>query len=156
SQYRRRFNSGTLFMNLSLGYEYGTAQASFAGRGQFSIDENWRWGFDINRASSAQFVLNQHILLGLAGDSNVLPSNIYLEGFGDGSYSRVDVKGYQGLVNAISTARLPVVLPRYVYSFIGTPDRLGGRLAVDTGLFNVIRNDGTNTRRGNLTLNWER
>jgi LPS-assembly protein len=156
TQYRRRFNDGTLFVNLAGGYESGGPQASFASRGQFAIDDDWRWGFDINRASSSQFVLNQHILLGLAGDSNMLPSNIYLEGFGQGSYSRVDVKAYQGLTTAISTDRLPVVLPRYVYSYIGTPDRFGGILSVDTGLFNVVRDDGTNTRRANLSLNWER
>jgi LPS-assembly protein len=154
--YRHRFNDGTLFVNLSGGYESGSVQGSLATRGQFAIDDTWRWGFDINRASSAQFVLDQHILLGLAGDSNVLPSNLYLEGFGQGSYSRLDVKGYQGLVTQIATARLPVVLPRYVYSYVGTPDRFGGRLSVDTGFFNVIRNEGTNTRRANLTVNWER
>ncbi len=156
TQYRRRFNDGTLFVNLSGGYETGSVQGSLATRGQFTIDDTWRWGFDINRASSSQFVLNQHILLGLAGDSNVLPTNIYLEGFGEGSYSRVDVKAYQGLVSEISTAKLPVVLPRYVYSYIGTPDSLGGRTSVDTGVFNVLRDDGTNTRRANLTVNWER
>ena len=131
-------------------------QGSIATRGQFAIDDTWRWGFDINRASSSQFVLNQHVLLGLAGDSNVLPSNVYLEGFGEGSYSRVDAKAYQGLVSEVSTAKLPLVLPRYIYSYVGTPDRLGGRLSVDTGVFNVVRDDGTNTRRANLTLNWER
>jgi LPS-assembly protein len=68
----------------------------------------------------------------------------------------VDVKGYQGLVTNISTSNLPIVLPRYTYSYIGTPDRLGGRLSVDTGLFNVYRETGTNTRRANLTVNWER
>ena len=156
SQYRHRFNDGTLFMNLSTGYELKSLQASVAARGQFAIDDTWRWGFDVNRASSSQFVLDQHILLGLAGDANILPSNIYLEGFGEGSYSRFDVRAYQGLTTEISTARLPVVLPRYTYSFIGTPDSLGGRLSVDTGVFNVIRSDGTNTRRANLTLNWER
>jgi LPS-assembly protein len=155
-QYRRRFNDGTLFVNVSAGYETGSPQGSLATRGQFAIDDTWRWGFDINRASSSQFVLNEHILLGLAGDSNVLPSNIYLEGFGEGSYSRIDVKGYQGLVSQISTDKLPVVLPRYTYSYVGTPDRLGGRLSVDTGAFNVVRDDGTDTRRVNLTLNWER
>ena len=156
TQYRRRFNDGTLFMNLSGGYESGSAQASFASRGQFAIDDTWRWGFDINRASSSQFVLNEHILLGLSGDSNVLPSNIYLEGFGEGSYSRIDVKGYQGLITQIVTDKLPVVLPRYIYSYIGTPDDLGGRLSVDAGIFNVIRDDGTNTRRAGLSMNWER
>ena len=156
TQYRRRFNDGTLFVNLSGGYERGSFQGSLATRGQFAIDDTWRWGFDINRASSSQFVLDQHVLLGLEGDSNVLPSNIYLEGFGQGSYSRLDVKGYQGLVTQISTAKLPLVLPRYIYSYTGTPDRLGGWLSVDTGVFNVVRTSGTNTRRANLTLNWER
>jgi LPS-assembly protein len=154
--YRRRFNDGTLFVNLSGGYQTGSEQGSIATRGQFTIDDTWRWGFDINRASSSQFVLDQHILLGLAGDSNVLPSNIYLEGFGEGSYTRFDLKGYQGLVTQIATAKLPLVAPRYSYSYVGLPDGLGGRLSVDTGVFNVIRDDGTNTRRANLTLNWER
>jgi LPS-assembly protein len=156
TQYRRRFNDGTLFVNLSAGYEHRSVQGSIAARGQFAIDDTWRWGFDINRASSSQFVLDQHILLGLTGDSNVLPSNIYLEGFGEGSYSRFDVKAYQGLVTQIATAKLPLVLPRYVYSYVGRPDSLGGRLSVDTGMFNVVRTDGTNTRRANLTVNWER
>lgn len=156
TQYRRRFNDGTLFVNISGGYESNSPQASLATRGQFAIDDSWRWGFDINRASSSQFVLNEHILLGLAGDANVLPSNVYLEGFGEGSYSRVDVKGYQGLVTQVATDKLPIVLPRYVYSYVGTPDDLGGRLSVDTGIFNVIRDDGTNTRRASLSLNWDR
>ncbi|MGA3004983.1 MAG: LPS assembly protein LptD [Acetobacteraceae bacterium] len=156
TQYRHSFDSGTLFVNLAGGYELGSAQGSFASRGQFAIDDTWRWGFDINRASSSLFVLNEHILLGLAGDSNVLPSNIYLEGFGEGSYSRVDVKGYQGLITQIATDKLPLVLPRYIYSYVGTPDDWGGRLSVDTGMFNVIRDVGTDTRRANLTLNWER
>ena len=119
--------------NLAGGYEQSSVQGSLATRGQFAIDDTWRWGFDINRASSSQFVLNQHILLGLAGDATVLPSNIYLEGFGEGSYSRIDVKGYQGLISQVATDKLPVVLPRYHYSYVGTPDDLGGRLSVDTG-----------------------
>jgi LPS-assembly protein len=156
AQYRHRFNDGTLFVNLSGGYEQNSLQGSLATRGQFTIDDTWRWGFDVNRASSSQFVLNQHIILGLAGDANVLPSNVYLEGFGEGSYSRIDVKAYQGLTGAIATDNLPVVLPRYLYSYIGTPDDWGGRLSVDAGAFNVLRDTGTNTRRANLTLNWER
>jgi LPS-assembly protein len=156
TQYRRRFNNGTLFMNLAGGYESNSPQGSLATRGQFAIDDTWRWGFDINRASSSLFVLNEHVLLGLAGDATILPSNVYLEGFGEGSYSRIDMRGYQGLITQVVTAKLPVVAPRYIYSYVGTPDDWGGRLSVDTGLFNVIRDDGTNTRRASLSLNWER
>jgi len=155
-KYRRRFNDGTLYVNIAGGYQIGSASGSIASRGQFAIDDTWRWGFSLNRASSSQFVLNQHVLLGLAGDQNVLPSTIYLEGFGEGSYSRLDVKGYQGLTTLVSTNRLPLVLPRYTYSFVSRPDPLGGRWSLDTGMFNVVRDDGTDTRRANLTMNWER
>ena len=155
-EYRRRFNSGTLFVNLSGGYAGHGFEGSLASRGQFAIDETWRWGFNVNRATSSIYVRDTHTLIGLTGDSNVLPSNIYLEGFGQGSYSRLDAKGYQGLSTAISTALLPVVLPRYVYSYMGAVDRLGGRLTVDTGAFNVIRDAGANTRRASLSVNWER
>lgn len=156
TQYRHRFNDGTLFVNLAGGYELGSFQGSLATRGQFAIDDTWRWGFDVNRASSSLFVENEHVLLGLAGDATVLPSNVYLEGFGEGSYSRLDVRAYQGLITQVATDKLPVVLPHYEYSYVGTPDNWGGRLSVDTGAFNVIRDVGANTRRANLTVNWER
>ncbi|MSP02241.1 MAG: LPS-assembly protein LptD [Acetobacteraceae bacterium] len=156
AKYRARFNNGTLTANIAGGIQDGGPQGSFSAQGQFAIDDTWRWGFDINRASSSRFVLNQHILLGLSGDANIQTSTVYLEGFGQGSYSRLDVRGYQGLTSAIATSQLPVVAPRYLYSYSGTPDRLGGRLSLDTGLFNVLRYDGTSTRRAHLTMNWER
>ncbi len=93
---------------------------------------------------------------GLAGDQNVLSSQLYIEGFGQGSYTRLDSKFYQGLNTAINTSALPTVLPRYQYSYFGTPDSLGGRLSVSAGAFNLIRSTGTNTRRGSLTMDYER
>ena len=156
TEYRRRFNNGNLIVNLSGGYEGNAPQGSYAAKGQFTYDETWRWGFDVNRASSSKFVRNLHQLLGLAGDTAVLPSTAWLEGFGAGSYARLDVKGYQGLVTSVSNDQLPVVLPRYTYFYNGTPDRLGGRLSLQAGAFNVVRTIGTNTRRANFTADWER
>ena len=48
------------------------------------------------------------------------------------------------------------MLPRYEYSYFGQPDALGGRLSLDASAFNVMRTDGTNTRRASLTVNWAR
>ena len=73
-----------------------------------------------------------------------------------GAYSRLDTKFYQGLNDAIISSKLPLVLPRYEYSYFGQPDALGGRLSLDAGAFNVVRTVGTNTRRASLTINWER
>jgi LPS-assembly protein len=155
-EYRRRFNDGTLLVNASGGYVNNSPQGSFMSQGQFAYDDTWRWGFNINRASSTNYVRDFHITEGLTGDENVLTSQFYVEGFGVGSYTRLDAKAYQGLNTAINTSTLPTVLPRYEYSFVGTPDSLGGRFSLSTGAFNVIRSVGTNTRRGSLTMNYER
>ena len=40
--------------------------------------------------------------------------------------------------------------------YFAQPDDWGGRLSVDAGAFNVVRTDGTDTRRASMTLNWER
>ena len=156
AEYRRRFNDGFLYANASLGYLGESVQNTTVLRGQFSYDDTWRWGFDINRASSAIFVRDFHIGTGLTGDPNLLASQIYLEGFGEGSYARLDTKAYQGLAGTITDSKLPTVLPRYTYSYMGTPDGWGGRLSLDAGAFNVMRTDGVNTRRAALTMNWDR
>jgi LPS-assembly protein len=160
-EYRRRFNSGNLLVNTSLGYlnnhsQGNGLQGTLAARGQFDYDDTWRWGFDINRATSSIFVQDFHVGTGLNGDPNLLTSQIYLEGFGEGSYARLDTRFYQGLTGVIVDSELPVVLPHYEYSYFGTPDALGGRLSVDAGVFNVMRSRGTDTRRGSLTTNWSR
>jgi LPS-assembly protein len=155
-EYRRRFNDGTLLTNTSLGYVDRSIQGSFSSQAQFSYDDTWRWGFNINRASSTNYVRDFHMLQGLTGDQNILTSNFYVEGFGEGSYTRLDTKLYQALNTVINSAALPLVLPRYQYSYFGLPDSLGGRLSVSTSAFNLVRSTGTNTRRAALTAEWER
>jgi LPS-assembly protein len=155
-EYRRRFNDGTFLLNASGGYIDNSPQGSIATRGQFTYDDTWRWGFNVNRASSSDYVRDFHLTEGLTGDPNILSSQIYLEGFGEGSYTRLDSRFYQALNNAINSTALPTVLPRYEYSYFGTPDAWGGRFSLSTSDFNVIRTVGTNTRRASLTMEYER
>ena len=154
-EYRRRFNNGYLLLNGSAGYLDNSPQGTLYAKGQFNFDDTWRWGFDINRASSADYVRDFHFGQGLS-DINLLTSQIYVEGFGEGAYSRLDARFYQGINSTIANSKVPLVLPRYRYSYFGSPDAWGGRLSVDLGAFNVVRTDGTNTQRANITLNWER
>ena len=84
-------------MNTSVGYVDKSPQGSIASQGQFNYDDTWRWGFTVNRASSTNYVRDFHLVQGLAGDQNVLTSQLYLEGFGEGAYTRLDSKLYQGL-----------------------------------------------------------
>ena len=155
-QYRRAFNDGSLLVNVSGGDVNNAAQGTIVARGQFSYDDTWRWGFDINRASSLLYLRDFHTGMDLQGSLNLLPTTIYAEGFGQGSYTRFDVISYQSLSTTIADSNLSVVAPRYTYSYFGRPDAWGGRLSVDVGAFNIVRGVGTDTRRASLTANYER
>lgn len=156
AEYRRRFNNGYLTVNGSAGYFENSAQGTIFTKGQFDLNDEWRAGFNVSRASSADYVNDFHLGHDLGSDPSLLASNVYLEGFGQGAYSRLDTNFYQGLTTSITNSELPVVLPRYEYSYFGQPDALGGRLKVDTQDFNVLRSDGTNTQRGAVMLEWDR
>jgi LPS-assembly protein len=155
-EYRRRFNDGFLLLETSAGYVANSPQGTLSTKGQFDYDDTWRWGFDVNRASSSIYVEDFRFGNGFNLDPNILTSQVYVEGFGEGSYTRLDTRFYQGLSSIVVDSELPVVLPRYQYSYFGQPDAWGGRFSLDAGAFNVMRDDGTNTRRTNLTMNWER
>ena len=152
AQFRHTFNDGLVNVNTSLAYSQNSVQGDVFANGQFAVNDEWRWGFDLQRATSATYMLDYH----LPGQNVVLTSTVYLEGFGQGSYSRLDAYAYQGLVSSYITAELPFVLPRYQYSFVGEPDALGGRTSIDAGAFNVVRQIGADTRRVNFSANWER
>jgi LPS-assembly protein len=86
----------------------------------------------------------------------VLSTQVYLEGFGQGSYTRLDARTYQGLASTVIARRLPLIAPYYQYSFAGEPDRLGGRVGLDVDLLSIMRTEGSSTRRARLSATWER
>jgi LPS-assembly protein len=155
-EYRRRFNSGDLRVDVSGGRLDNSLQGSLFSKGQFSLNDTWRWGFNIARASTSDYIRDFHLNSILGTDPSLLASQVYGEGFGQGAYARFDVRFYQALNNTVVASTLPVVLPRYEYSYFGQPDALGGRLSVDVTAFNVMRTTGTDTRRASLTLDWQR
>jgi LPS-assembly protein len=155
-EYRRRFNNGNVQLDGSVGYTDNSPQATIFAKGQFSLNDTWRYGFDIARASSADYVRNFSLSTPIGTNPALLTSQVYVEGFGQGAYSRLDVRFYQSLTTAVVGSTLPLVLPRYQYSYFGQPDALGGRLSLDFNAFNVVRTVGTNTRRAAFTADWTR
>ena len=141
--YRKVFNNGVLNINLSGGHDNGTFGDAIFSDGTFDLNQNWRAGFNYDHTSSANFLNDFSILPNKA----FLSSNVYLEGFGPGSYARLEADSYQGLVSSIDQSTLPIVLPYGQYDFVSDPDGIGGRYSVSADAFNVLRNVGTNTRR---------
>ena len=155
-EYRRRFNNGEFTLEGSINPHREATEGALFAHGRFNIDTNWRMGFDIARTSSSNYIRDFSLGRYTGGNTGVLPSQLYLEGFGQGAYFLLDSRMYQSVSNHVTNSRLPLVLPRFQYSYFGTVDPLGGRLSVDTSAFNVSRTDGTNTRRAAMILNWNR
>ena len=82
-------------------------QATLYANGQFSLNDTWRWGFNITRASSADYIRDFHLGSRLGGEPKLLTSQIYAEGFGEGAYSRLDVRFYQALNDQVISSKLP-------------------------------------------------
>jgi LPS-assembly protein len=125
----------------------------FFGHGVFDYNDTWRYGFNINLGSSVSYLRDFQVP---GYGTNLLASSIYVEGFGVGSYTKLDIRAYQGLNTDISQNLLPYVLPRYQYSYFGEPDGLGGRLSLYTTEWNVLRDKGTNDQQAAVRAEWNR
>ena len=150
AKYREAFNNGTLNLDVSGGRDSSRGRDSFGEAvftsGTFDLNPDWRAGFNYNHASSPDYLNDFEFLPNAA----YLSSNAYLEGFGQGSYARIETDTYQGLVTSIDQNTLPVVLPYGEYDFTSDPDGLGGRFSIHADAFNVLRNLGTDSRRAAL------
>lgn len=129
-------------------------QGYLRAQGLFSINRNWRAGVNANLATSANYMRDYRI----SGYGNeYLNSNAFVEGFGIGSYARLDSAFYQGLnQGVIRDSELPFVLPRFSYNFQGRPDAWGGTFSARTTDFDLYRASGVSDQRGQLEMNWDR
>ncbi len=150
--YRRDFNNGAVNLNGYIARDEGSPQGALFANGIFDYNDTYRYGFSYNRATSADYLRDFNI----ANGADVLTSQAYVEGFGQGAYTRLDTRIYQGLNSSIDDAALPVVLPHWQYSYFGAPDALGGRFSLDTGYFNILRPVGANVQRVSAIANWDR
>ena len=144
---RHYFNFGQINVNASSGYDKGSLQGALFADGTFDLDSAWRAGFNVARASSVAY-LNDYSIL---PNTNELESELYLEGFGHGSYSRIESSFYQGLVGSVTDSELPLVLPYASYAYKGDPDGWGGTTAINASAFNILRTTGTNTQRAAIS-----
>jgi LPS-assembly protein len=155
--YRRRFNSGQFVLDGSVG-RLGTNDVDQQGvgwhlfsEGAFSLDETWRTGFSLNRASSRDYLRAYRY-----GTPTVLSSTAYLEGFwGTEGYARIDGRAYQSLQTRLGTTQIPFVLPYGYAEWAFPPDRLGGRFTVDAQAYSVFREEGTDSRRAGTRASYE-
>ena len=153
ANYRRDFNAGVVHAMGAVANDEKKTQGFFFGSAIFDWNDTWRYGANINLGTSVDYLRDYQIP---GYGANYLGSNVFVEGFGVGSYARLDVSGYHGLNSSIAQTSVPYALPRYLYSYLGEPDWIGGRLSFDTEDFNVLREQGADVQRLAARVGWDR
>jgi LPS-assembly protein len=118
--------------------------------GRFAINESWRWGFDVERASD-----DTYLRLYNFSDERTLTSNLFSEYLRGRNYFAVNGFAYQGLRDDSNNDEAPIVVPLLDYNFLSEPDSLGGRYSLDANLGVLSRIEGRDTRRVSLRGGWE-
>lgn len=164
-QYRKRFENGRLELEGSItrgeipnGPAAGAPKdrrlrGYAAAKGLFDIDETWRAGFDLKRASDETFLRRYYDFR-----EDVLPSRAFVEGFNGRNYAAINAYGFQDMRYGNTVAE-PVVLPAMRYNALGEPGSfLGGRWSLDSSVYSVLRPDdaGPNSRRIAVQPGWQR
>lgn len=162
-EYRQRFGNGSLSVSGSATYadrprvigNEEVTKKDFRGHifanGRFDIDQNWRWGFDLQRVTD-----DTHLLRYDYSSADILESKAYLEWFSGRDYFSFNAYDFQDL-RPSNTEEEPLVLPMVQYNLLGEPGALlGGRWELDAGFLSLLRTDGNDTRRLSSAIGWRR
>ncbi|HEC90114.1 MAG TPA: LPS-assembly protein LptD, partial [Alphaproteobacteria bacterium] len=151
-EYRQRFMSGELESFASIALDKNNdVRGHIKTKGRFNINDTWRTGFDISRASDDTYLRRYRF----SSPAN-LTTNLFTEGFRKRNYFSANAYAFQGLKENDNPGQSPYVLPLINFNHIGEPDRLGGRTSMDLNFMALTRNKGTDTRRLSLAGGWKR
>jgi LPS-assembly protein len=159
AEYRQRFDFGELKMAGSLTRadreEAGDRRREdrlrghVFGSGRFDIDDTWRAGFDVQRATDHTYLRRYKF-----SSKQTLTTNAFVEGFRGRNYAAANFYEFQGLREEDVSARTPMVLPLVEYQHVGEPAAYGGRWQIDASAFNLRRKEGPESRRISAKLGW--
>ena len=166
-EYRHRLMDGELEVRASIANNdsggFGTEKGEYgirghlAARGRFDLDDTWRTGFDVNRASDDTYMRRY----GFSSDNTLIDSNnslttrLFTEGFRGRNYFAVNAYAFQGLDEGDDAGNTPFVLPMIDFNHVGEPDRYGGRTSLDVNFLALTRTGGSDTRRLSLKGGWQ-
>ena len=117
--------------------------------GRFDIDQNWRWGFDVERATDKTYER-----LFDFSDDRTLTSRAFAEMFDGRSYASFQSYSFYGTRATDVNDEAPIVAPLMDYSYVGEPVALSGYFTFDVDAMVLSRVSGRDTRRISLNGGW--
>lgn len=158
-EYRQAFDSGYADISGSFGImdqDIGdpeferTEDDRFRGHifstGRFDVDETWRWGWNVERATDQNYFRK----LGFWRDpGNAATSSVFLEGFRGRNHMSAYGYSFQDLRTG-QRDNPPKIFPDMNYNGLGEIDGLGGRWSIDANSRTLARGDGPSSQRLSL------
>jgi LPS-assembly protein len=157
-EYRQRFNQGELNFAGS-GAHVDRRSTSGSGsrevrghvnaRGRYEIDDNWRMGADIFRATDDTYLRR----FGFSSPT-ILESRGFAEGFWGRSYAAGNLYSFQGLRIEDDLDGSPLIAPLLDYNYIQEAGFLGSYWTADANLLSLSRSVGVDSRRLSVASGW--
>lgn len=160
-EYRQRFGVGQVVSDASFlrtrqeGEGFPQWRGHLRADGRFDLDDNWRTGFDIARASDKTYIERYRIRQRFRFiEQDALTSRAFVEGFQDRGYAVFNAFAFQGLRPEDDPGRTPLALPAAAYSWVGEPGRMGGRFTIDGSAVSIYRDNDVRAQRGTVLAGW--
>ena len=160
AEYRQRFDAGEIEVSGAFAVaerQSGTTASSkqegselrghLLGKGRFDIDDTWRWGFDVERASDRTYFRRFPFF---GGFGNTLTTSAFSEGFRGRSYAAANTYLFQDIRTDESLPEPPLILPMLDFNHVGEPNNFGGRWSLDANTRVLFRGGGTDSQRVSL------
>ncbi len=122
----------------------------------YDLDENWRAGYQLQRASNENYLPTIDIF----SPKPYLTVRPYVENFTYSNYFAVEAYSFQTLsstplpAGATPLVKDPIVFPLMTYSYVSDPDAWGGYWSLDTHAAALSRLTGSNDRQINTQTSW--
>lgn len=161
-QWRQRFERGRVEVNASGvssdrteedgRVEENRLRGHIFADGRYDIDDQWRAGFGVRRASDKSFLRLYDI-----SNENVLRNYAYAERFAGRDYSRIMALNFQDVRLGVRPDQ-PDAIPSAEHRMIGSPGSLlGGRWEAGVSSLILHRDlEGQDVQRGSTDIGWEK
>ncbi len=153
-EYRQRFTDGSLRLAGSGTYglregEGNEFRGHVDGSARYDIDENWRAGLDLRRATDKEYLRVYNY-----PDDRTLTSRLFAEGFWGRDYAVLQGYSFQGTRDIDDNGEQPWLFPWGRYSWVGEPASYGGYFSFDTDALVLTRAEGREYRRASVGGGW--
>ncbi len=162
-EYRQRFKNGKINIRANAAIdstrteesgiiETNNSRAAIDAEGRFDLNDIWRVGFNLNRASDKEYLRLYNI-----SNKNILESQIFAERFLNRNYTRIEAISFQD-VRLGDRLVQPEIFPWLQHKILSKPNSLlGGRLAFNVDTVGLYRSGNEqDVFRAAIDTSWEK